>query len=61
MDENGKRKTNGGHHSYDKRVTTSFLTYTKTSDLTAGVLRSRDGGGEETSGPQSIRNRSNVG
>jgi hypothetical protein len=27
----------------------------------AGVLRSRDGGGEETSEPQRLRNRSNVG
>ncbi len=57
----GKRKIKGGHHSYDKRVTTNFLIYTKTIDQTDGVLRSRDGDGEETSEPQSLRNRSNVG
>jgi hypothetical protein len=50
-----------GHHFYDKRDTTSFLIYTKTSNQITGVLRSRDGGGEVTSDPQSLRNRSNVG
>jgi hypothetical protein len=57
----GKRRTKGGHHSYDKRDTTSFVIYTKTSNQNAGVLRSSDGGGEETSEAQSLRNHSNVG
>jgi hypothetical protein len=42
-------------------ITTSFLIYTKTSNQNVGVLRSRDGGGEVTSEPQSLRNRSNAG
>jgi hypothetical protein len=51
---------NGGQ-KVDTTLKTSFLIYTKTNNQIAGGLRSRDGVGEVTSEPQSLKNRSNVG
>ncbi len=57
----GKRRMTNGHRSWNGRASTRYYIWTKTPERTAGAIKSRDGGGEETSKTQNSKERGNAG
>ena len=57
----GKRRMTNGHRSYNELASTSYYPWTKTLERTAGVIKLRGGGGEETSKTQNEKNKGMLG